>query len=283
MNILIDGEHGTMFRGLKNESKTPESFEPLQKAESRFNKRSLILGLTVVTIIAAISIYALFLSPMLGVGAKATELKLDYSVGEKMRYEMDVEMQMFDTTISEKAMLEMKVQNFDGENYTIRYSILAGNEENSFTLKINETGNLVDQNELPQDLDEIFSYLPLMPGFGSYLTGEEVKVGDSWEIPFDVPEMNFEGKMSFLVTELGKVDVPAGTYDVFKISVESSDFNIESEDVKVDLEMDGFLSLEKGTCNLVNLDLTLTLKTNLENQSGIIDMNFKMTLIEHLK
>ena len=109
------------------------------------------------------------------------------------------------------------------------------------------------------------------------------KVGDSWEIPFDVPEVGLEGKISFVVTELGKVDVPAGTYDVFKIGVESSGFNIEAEGVQADLEMNGVLSLEKDTCRLVDLDLALTLETVIEDQTGSIDMNFEMTLIEHLK
>lgn len=267
---------------LKNESEIPVSLEPSQKAESRLRKRSLMFGL-VIAIIAIVTVYALFQSPMLGVGAKATELKLDFVIGEKMTYEMDVGMQMFDTTISETITLEMEVQDFDGENYTIKYSILEGTEENSFTLKMNEIGHLVESTELPEDLKETFSYLPMVPGFGSYLTGEEVKVGDSWEIPFDVPEMDFEGKMSFVIAELCNVDVPAGTYNVFKISVESSGFNIQAEGIQVDLEMDGILSLEKDTCRLVDLDLTLTLETILEQQTGSIDMNLKMTLVEHLR
>lgn len=273
-----------MFRALiKSGSEIPISFEPTQKAESGLGHRKLMLGLVVVTIIAIISIYALFQSPMLEVGAKATELKLDYSVGEKMTYEIDVGMLMFDTAISETIRLEMEVQDFDGENYTVKYAVLAGTEENLFTLKMNETGQLVENNELPDALEETFSYLPLMPGFGSYLTGEEVRVGDSWEIPFNVPEMDFEGNMSFVIVELGKIDVPAGTYDVFKISVESSGFNIEAEKVKVDLGMDGVLSLEKDTCRLIDLDLMLAFDTTFEDQTGSIDMNFKMTLIEHLK
>jgi hypothetical protein len=281
---LIDGDHGTMFRGLKrNESEIPVSLEPSQKAESRVRKRSLIFGLIIVTIIAIVSIYALFQSPMLGVGAKATELQLDYHVGEKMSYEMDVEMQMLGTTISETIRFEMEVKNFDGGNYTVKYTILASTKEQSFTLKMNETGHLVENNELPNDLNEILSYLPLVPGFGSYLTGEEVRVGDSWEIPFNVPEMDFDGKMNFVITEFSKVDVPAGTYDVFKIRVESSDFNIEAEGVQVDLEMEGVLSLEKDTCRLVDLDLTLVLETNLEDQTGSIVMNLNMTLVEHIE
>ncbi|MFX1514634.1 MAG: hypothetical protein ACFFCQ_18875, partial [Promethearchaeota archaeon] len=227
-----------------NESEIPVSLKPSQKAESRLRKKSLIFGLAIITIIAIVSIYALFQSPTLGVGAKTTELKLDYHVGEKMSYEMDVGMQMFDTSISETMRLEMEVENFDGENYTIKYTILAGTEEHSFTLKMNETGHLVENKGLPDDFNETFPYLTLVPGFGSYLTGEEVRVGDSWEIPFDVPEMDFEGKMNFVITELSKVDVPAGTYDAFKISVESSSFNIEAKGVQVDLEIDGVLSLE---------------------------------------
>ena len=268
---------------ITNESEISVSLEPSKKAGSRLRKRPLIFGLVVVTIIAILSIYALFQSPMLGVGAKATELKLDYYVGETMAYEMNIGMQMFNTTISETIKLEMEVQDFDGENYTVKYAISAGNEEHSFTLKMNETGQLVEGNELPDNLNETFSLLPVMPGFGSYLTGEKVGVGDSWEIPFDVPEMDFEGKMSFVITELSKVDVPAGTYDVFKIGVESSGFNIEAEGVQADLKMDGVLSLEKDTCRLVDLDLSLTLETAIEDQTGSIDMNFKMTLIEHLK
>jgi hypothetical protein len=278
------GVCGAMFRAfITNESKIPVSPEPSQKAGPRFGKRSLMLGLAIVAIIAVASIYALFQSPILGVGATGTELKLDYNVGEKMTYQMDVGMQMLDTNISETTTLEMEVQDFDGENYTIKYTISAGAEEDSFTLKMNETGHLVENNELPDNLDEIISFLPSVPGFGPFLTGEEVKVGDSWEIPLDVPEMDLEVKISFVINELGKADVPAGTYDVFKISVESSGFNIEMEGIQVDLEMDGVLSLEKDTCRPVDLDLMLTLETTIEDQTANIDMNLKMTLINHVK
>lgn len=273
-----------MFRGLNgNTSEIPVSSGPSRKVESGVRKRSLLFALVIVTIIAVVSFYALFQSPMLQAGVKASELKLDYSIGEKMTYEMNMGMHMFNATISETIMLQMKVQNFDGENYTVNYTISAGTEEHSFVLKMNQTGHLVENSELPDDLDETFSFLLGIPGFGSYLTGEEVRVGDSWEIPLDIPEMDFEGKMGFSVSELGKVDVPAGSYDVFKISIESSGFNIEAEGVQVDLEMDGVLSLEKDTCRLVDLDLTLSLDTILEGQNRSIDMNLEMTLIEHLK
>lgn len=264
-------------------SEIPVSPGPSQKAKPRLRKRSLMFGLFVVTIIAFLSIYALFQSPMLGVGAKVSELRLDYCVGEKMTYETNFGIQMFDATISETIMLKMEVQNFDGENYTLGYTILAGTEEHSFVLKLNQTGHLVGKSELPDDLDETFSYFLGVPGFGSYLTGEAVTVGDSWEIPFDVPETDFEGKISFVITELGKVDVPAGTYDVFKICVGSSGLNIEAEDVQLDLEMDGVLSLEKDTCHLVDMGLTLVLETIIEDQTRNFDITLKMTLVEHLR
>jgi hypothetical protein len=274
----------TMFRVFKgNGSDGSVSVEPTPKAQSKSSKRSIMLGLLIVSLFAVASIYALSQFSTLEVGAKTSELKLDYVVGEKMTYEMDVGMEMLNAPISETIILEMEVQDFDGENYTINYTILAGTEEHSFMLEMNKTGHLVGDINLSEDLESAFSYLPLVPGFGSYLTGEEVKVGDSWEIPFDVPEVGLEGKISFVVTELGKVDVPAGTYDVLEISAETSGLNMETEGVQVSMEMDGVLALEKDTCRLVDLDLTLSLETTLEGETRNIDMDFEITLIEHIK
>lgn len=273
-----------MFRVLKgNGSDGSVSVETTQKAQSKSSKRSIMLGLLIVSLVAVALIYSLSQFSILEVGAKTSELKLDYVVGEKMTYEMDVGMEMLNASVSETMILEMEVQDFDGENYTINYTILAGTEEHSFMLEMNKTGHVVGDIDLSEDLESAFSYLPLVPGFGSYLTGEEVKVGDSWEIPFDVPEVGLEGKISFVVTELGKVDVPAGTYDVLEISAETSGLNMETEGVQVSIEMDGVLALEKDTCRLVDLDLTLSLETTLEGETRNIDMNVEITLIEHTK
>jgi hypothetical protein len=243
-----------------------------------------MFGLVIVALVAVASIYALSQFSILKVGAKTSELKLDYVVGEKMTYEMDVVMEMFSTPVSDTMILDMEVQDFDGENYTINYTILVGTEQHSFMLEMNKTGHLVGDIDLSEDLGASpFSLIPLVPGFGSYLTGEEVKVGDSWEIPFDVPEVNLEGKISFVVTELGEVDVPAGTYDVLKISAETSGLNMETEDVQVSMEMNGVLALEKDTCRPIALDLTLSVETTLEGETRNMDMTLEIILIEHLK
>jgi hypothetical protein len=270
-----------MFKASLNSSSEESVLPETSQTTSRLRKTSLILGLVIITIIAVASIYAFSQSPSFGVGA--TELRLDYNVGEKMTYEITVGMQMFDTMVSETVTLEMEVQNFDGENYTVGYTILAGTDETSFTLKLNETGHIVENSELPDDLDETFSYFLGVPAFGSYFTGEKVSVGESWEIPFDFPEIDLKGKMIFVITETSKVNVPAGTYDVLKIGTESSGLSMEAEDVQVNLEINGFLSLEKDTCRLVDLDLNLTLETVLENQTTSIDMDIELTLINHQK
>ena len=57
----------------------------------------------------------------------------------------------------------------------------------SYTMKINQKGQLIelDGRPLPIDVDESFSSLFGVPGFGSYFISEEVKVGESWETPID--------------------------------------------------------------------------------------------------
>ena len=270
-----------MFKASLNSSSEESVLPETSQTTSRLRKTSLILGLVIITIIAVASIYAFSQSPSFGVGA--TELRLDYNVGEKMTYEITVGMQMFDTMVSETVTLEMEVQNFDGENYTVGYTILAGTDETSFTLKLNETGHIVENSELPDDLDETFSYFLGVPAFGSYFTGEKVSVGESWEIPFDLPEIDPKGKMIFIITEISKVNVPAGTYDVIKISADSSDLSIEVEDVQVNLEINGGLSLEKDTCRIVDLDLNLKLETHLEDQTTSVDMDIELTLMNHQK
>ena len=48
---------------------------------------------------------------------------------------------------------------------------------------------------------------------------EEVKVGESWQIPMNAEVSGFvmEGTATYKVSEVKTLTVPAGTYNVFKI------------------------------------------------------------------
>ena len=268
---------------INSSSAVSELQDTYKSAKSKFVKRLALIGLVVISIFALVSFFTLFQSFPLGIGVEASELRLDYTVGERMTYEVDIGIQFFGSSISESVEFSMEVQDFDGEIYTICYTVSKNSEESSFIMKLNKTGQVLEKSEISEDLEDTFDYLLGLPGFGAYFTEEPVKVGDSWTIPLDFPDLDFNGEIRFELVEITKMVVPAGSYDILKIEIRTSNFDIETEDAQIRLLMDGFFCMEKDSCRLINSSLDISVETLIDSQPSSFNLNMQMNLVEHLK
>ena len=274
-----------------NEVPTPPEAMPEAPPEAvkpRFGRKLyLVIGLVAIVIIAAASILVVtqFLP---GARGEPVTLGLNYSEGEKMTYEisMTVEAPGMEETLG--GTWEMEVLSFDGEIYTIRQTMTFDGQESSFTMKMNQTGHMIG---LPPEFGEEFSSMLGVPGLGSYFTKEEIRVGESWQIPFEIPfdigvEILFEGTMSYKLSKITSVTVPAGTYEALKINIKSSGlsltYSMEGMDFSLTMNINGYVYLEKATCRLIELSLDQSATMRAAGQSASMETTMQMQLIEHV-
>jgi len=282
MMLHVSGE------GFLNEIPTlPETLP--EAVKPRFGRRLyLVIGLVAIAVVATASIivFTQFLPSAKG---KTVPLGLNYSVGEKMTYEYNMTIEMMDTEVSQGGTLEMEVQSFDGENYTIRQTMTFGLQETSLTVKIDKMGNLVDYIGLPPELQETLSSFLGVPGFGSYFPKEEARVGESWEIPMDMElmGMDLEGTISYKLSKITSVTVPAGTYEALYLEIKPSSlaatYSVEGMSFHMDLNLDGYMYLGNATCHLIEFRINESATIISGGQTRSMEMTIQMQLIEHLK
>jgi hypothetical protein len=195
-----------------------------------------------------------------------------------MTYEIKTTVKMLNTPISSDYTLEMEVLSFDGENYTIRQTMTIEQQELSYTTKIDRMGQIIEYNEFAVEIDEAFSSLFGVSGYGAQFISDEVRVGESWEIPLDITEegFNIEGTLSYMLSEITTVTVPAGTYEVLKIEAEISDMQTTSN-------MNGYALLEKGSCLLIEFNMQQVTTMTAMGETTSMETNLQMQLVEHTK
>lgn len=264
---------------------SPET--PQEAVKPRFRRKLYVaIGLVAIAIVASASIIV-FTQFMPGARGEAAPLGLNYDVGEKMTYELSITIEMAGREVSEEGTLEMEVLSFDGENYTIRQSMISAQQEFSFTVKMNQTGHIIEYFGLPSEFEETFSSLLGVPGvYGSYFTDEKIRVGESWEIPLDlqVAELDLQGTASYKLVEIADITVSAGTYRALKIEGKMSDLQATSSAlVHFTSNVNGYIYLENATCRLVKCTLHQSVTVTTEGQTQSMKMTMQMELIEHIK
>jgi len=275
-----------------NEVPTPPEAIPKAPPEAvkpRFGRKLyLVIGLVAIAIIATASI-VVFTQLLPGARGEPVPLGLNYSEGEKMTYEIsmtaEVKAMGMEEETSQEGTLEMEVLSFDGENYTIYETMTLDTQEVSFTMKMNQMGYVVGDTELPPEFEETFSYFFGVPGFGSYFTEEEIRVGESWNIPFDIEfsGIDLEGTVSYKLSGITSITVDAGTYEALKIKVKTSGLSATIEGMDFTMNINGYVYLENATCRLIKLRLDASATMTGAGQSASIVMTMQMELIEHLK
>jgi hypothetical protein len=278
-------------------SDSTQSIEaPIQKPGSR---RKLYL-FVVIVLIAALSGSVLLYSfrPV-----EAIALALQYEVGEKMTYEMDMTVGMMGVEASATMSYSIEVLDKEGDIYTVRMTMeLLGQGQTgtsySMTMKITESGELVELVDAPEEVQQAIqqsmSYFSFMPGNGFYFPLSEARVGDSWPIPINVStEMfDFTGTMQCAITETRALTVPAGTYDVFKLEITSSDLDFAlnpeyeqelNQSMDMQMTMNGYEYIERGTCRMIQANFDTTMSMAIMNVTATMDLSMNMQLTEHIR
>ena len=270
-----------------NEVSTPPEAPP-EAVKPRFGRKLyLVIGLVAiaVTVTASIIVFTQLLPSAKG---EPVTLGLNYSDGEKMTYNISITTEAMGMEISQEGTWEMEVLSFDGENYTIRNTMTFDQQVSSYTMKMKQTGYVIEYIELPLDVEQMFSSFSCVPGFGFYFTEEEMRVGESWKIPIDIetPWMDLEGTISYKLSKITSVTVPAGTYEALKINIKSSGLRATMEEMDFHLtsNINGYIYLENATCHLIELKLDQSITMSAMGQiSQTMTMTMKIQLIEHLK
>lgn len=246
------------------------------------------IGLIVI-IIAAFSIYYLAYMP-----TEVVALGIKYNRGDKMTYEIDVTMTMTGQELSYN--MTQKIEVLDKENgiYTLRTTSILMNQTYSITMRISELGHMVEVLDVPPEFQQFISSFSFMPGNGLYFPSDETKVGDSWQIPIDTQTevFNITGTINNKLASIQSINVPAGTYQVFKLEITSSEVTIEfeplseldmTEPIEIDVMMEGYIYFEQETCLVVQAFTEQTTTTSMMGQTISMTMTLDMRLTEHTK
>ncbi|MCW4020873.1 MAG: hypothetical protein NWF14_06575 [Candidatus Bathyarchaeota archaeon] len=226
-------------------------------------------------------------------------LGINYSQGEKMTYEIDITMKMVGQEFSYPMTYIIEILDKQNGIYTMRTTFSLMNQTHptatySITARVNETGHTIEFLDVPPEFQQTMSSFSFMPGNGFYFPTEKAKVGDSWQISIDTQpeEFNLTGTINNEITETRRITVPAGTYDVFKLEVTSSEFTLVvkpppelsmTESIEIGMTMKGYEYFEKGTCRVIEAKFEQTTNMSMMGQTISITITLDMRLTEHVK
>ncbi len=266
-----------------------ESTEKKPQVSKVLRKKWYLLTGLIVIIVAAFGAWLM-------VPAEVVALGINYSQGEKMTYEIDMSMKMMGQEFSYTMTIQIEILDKEDGTYTMRQTFTSDllNQTFSLTVKINETGHIVEFLDVPPEFQQTTSSLSFMPGNGFYFPKEEAKVGDSWQIPIDMQteEFNLTGTINNKITETRRITVPAGTYDVFKLEFTSSEITMTykpppelnmTELIEIGMTMKGYEYFEKGTCLTVEAKFEQTTSMSMMGQTITMSMTLHMRLTEHTR
>jgi hypothetical protein len=306
-------KHASIITQLFHSLETPPPPPPLEQSPAApqnkkrwFGKKTLAL---VAVIAAVVVVVALFIPP----GTAVIPLNVDYVVGEKMVYDtsISVSYQMDNSSLSSaysglsqqpvsvNGQQTIEVMDFDGEfyylNHTTNMDILGSPVSFSIMEKINKTGystymlNLGStQQEISADGLTSDSYLAQL------LNLPEAKVGDSFTVPFPVPENQYletSGNLTVTFGGIEELTVPAGTYKVFKIDITSNhlQMSVNTQILNTPISMTSNIDihyqiyLEYGTLREIKSNLQETVSYAMSGISANMQMTMDMTLTQHTK
>lgn len=282
---------------------TPNQHAVTASGSKRFRKKLYALA----GIIAIAVIAAALLIPQ---GAATIPLNVDYTVGEKMIYDMveNITTQRFDMATTEGKMalppntitfyfvVTEEVVDFDGECYTLNHTVSAGIQGQahsvSFMEKMNKTG--FSSYISPEGTQAMVSNMSSNPIVTAVLAKPEVKVGESWQIPFSTGNSNasMTGTLTLTFGGIQNITVPAGTYTVFRIDASGNDIvmniNIPSANnmnVSRTVNINQQMYIEYGTCKQIqsNVQSVVTVSYQDIGMTWISNISTQTTLSQHIK
>jgi len=254
---------------------------PLVKSKRKFYA---ILGLTCIAILVFALVLIFFVPRGLG---ETIPYSFNYVVGEKMAYNMSVTVTGTGQSASETGTVEIDVLSFDGANYTLNETTsltTSGQTQRfSYLVMMNKSGQMVNISNLPSQMQQM-DMLGMRPGFGFPSNKTEARVGETWQLPLDLnnSEFNMSGTLNYRFGDIQNFTVPAGTYKAFMIEASTDNIYASAADISVSMNMDGQLHLEYGTCRLLDMNMHAT-ETVTGTQTITMSMNIQMQLTQHFK
>jgi hypothetical protein len=265
------------------------------------SRKKLWIALGLILVIASVSVVAAINYPrpngLLGQDQPLT-LSFGYTKGEVMKYSLKtitlVSVQKTPQPTAQNstqtATITEEVLSVDGDNFTIRTTttpISPSGVQSLVTMKMDKSGRIIDYGDLPSESIQLMQSMSTIPGFGSYFSRQEAKVGDSWQVPLSTQYsgISFQGTINYKIVAVKSVTVPAGTYNVVSIDITANQvkMNLASSGSSVDFNVNynGQINLEKGTCRLIQLDMEETATATINGETGTISATMQMQLEQH--
>jgi hypothetical protein len=200
-------------------------------------------------------------------------LSLNYTVGDQMVYDINYfvlkEVYNPEETQTYNFTSTQKVVDFDGNTYKINTKVTSTIDSSSHPAQdVNVSKPSFYKNFMaPGYPKAIFVDVSANPTLAAYLASNTVKAGDVWQIPVNTGNESFgmTGNMTFIFGNVQNLTVPAGTYAVFKIEVNSSPLtvhaNLQPDPLNMNqingrsIVLSGQTFLEYGTCRLIRAEL----------------------------
>jgi len=231
----------------------------------RMNKK-IVIAIVLVAIIAGAGLVAYILFPPSD-EETGYLLRLNYNVGDKLGYSMDMTMKVENQSLEQKEYkFEMEILDFDGENYTIKQTIIVKEPWDSFTgtIKVNQTGHVIEYIDCSSEYLSMTFTVSDMALLGIILPSEKVELGKNWEVPIDIefPEIEFTG-MSISGTQ--KYTLSEVTNETIELEYETS--FVVTAYATVTINANGTILLDAVTCNLVEITYFGTTKAEYEGQT----------------
>jgi len=276
----------------------PEMLSPPPPPSQKTSRKALysVIGIiAVVTIVVAI-VFMYFLP--LG-GATTVPLGINYSKGEAMTYNLTMTMAVnapgmpqYNFNETATAIIQMEVLDFDGTNYTIHYTMemYQPTYSSSYTVTMNKTGHILNFSGLPYDVQQMYSSLTGIPGYGSYFPREQMRVGESYQIPLNlsISGVSILGNVNYRISEIAnKTFLNIGQYHVFRMDVSANNIHgtgtSDDTTINIVMNLNGYAYMEYGACLLLESNIQETVSMSQMGQTMNMNLSMRMQLMEHHK
>jgi hypothetical protein len=289
-------------------SETPSAQNP---AESTVTGRKWF-GKKLYAAIAVAAIAVIAVALLIPQGAAIISLNVEYTVGERMVYDVTetVAMQISNSTMGSALGLggsnntltmnsttTVDVVDFDGETYTLNHTasmdLLGHPFSFSYLERVNKTGysTILLPGATQALTNEVSTGTPILTGL---LGKSEVKVGESWEIPLNPnnASIGMTGSLTLTFKAIQDITVPAGTYRVFRVDMASNDLGLNTNvaspyggntTVSTTMSISGEYYVEFDTGRQIEYNMQMTVQSQAMGVSTTTTMSGSTTLVQHIK
>jgi hypothetical protein len=256
-----------------------QSSPPSQPSEAaQMSKRKFYAAISAVAVIIILLASIIMVPPGQGI---SMNLGLNYTVGESMVYQtIYLDKYMVNNTLQSQTgdltglgstwgdnLTEtLDVIGETSQNYTINYTLWDRPDRNIelSTLTLNISKDSYYTNLVASNGPQIFYNYTSNPTLTAYLKSGSVAVDDYWILPINTgnPNQGLTGEVTLTFTGFQDLTVPAGTYRVMRIEIQSSTLTIHSDNNTLTklpegtMQFNGTTYIEDGTCRLIKADLS---------------------------